>query len=94
MDWIERDQSPSQKPSKFVIGHEPAYPQFRRAGDSLDADPLMRDDFWQILSENNVTAFISGHTHYIYKEILTLVFFLVFILIVFHKSMNCGSYPH
>jgi predicted phosphodiesterase len=74
LDWIERDLTSSQKPFKFVIGHEPAYPQFRHVGDSLDADPLMRDDFWQILSENNVTAFICGHTHYIYSDLVDGVY--------------------
>jgi predicted phosphodiesterase len=74
LDWIEQDLSSSQKPFKFVIGHEPAFPQFRHVGDSLDADPLMRDDFWQILSENYVTAFICGHTHYIYSDLVDDVY--------------------
>ena len=34
----------------------------------------MRDDFWQILSENNVTAFICGHTHYIYSDLIDGVY--------------------
>jgi hypothetical protein len=34
----------------------------------------MRDDFWQILSENNVTAFICGHTHYIYSDLVDGVY--------------------
>ena len=74
LDWIEQDLASSQKPFKFVIGHEPAFPQFRHIGDSLDADPVMRDDFWQILSENNVTAYICGHTHYIYSDLVDEVY--------------------
>jgi len=63
-----------QEPFKFVIGHELAYPQFRRVGDSLDAIALMRDHFWQILSEKNVTAFICGHTHSIYTDLIDGVY--------------------
>jgi predicted phosphodiesterase len=74
LDWIEQDLASNQKPFKFVIGHEPAFPQFRHVGDSLDADPQMRDDFWQILSENGVTAFICGHTHYIYSDLVDGVY--------------------
>ena len=74
LDWIEQDLGSSQKPFKFVIGHEPAFPQFRHVGNSLDADPQMRDDFWQILSENGVTAFICGHTHYIYSDLVDGVY--------------------
>jgi predicted phosphodiesterase len=69
LDWIAKDLASTKKPFKFVIGHEPAFPQFRHVGDSLDADPQMRNDFWQILSNNNVTAYICGHIHYIYSYI-------------------------
>jgi hypothetical protein len=34
----------------------------------------MRDDFWQILSDNNVTAYICGHTHYIYSDLVDGVY--------------------
>ena len=34
----------------------------------------MRDDFWQILSENNVTAYVCGHTHYIYSYLVDEVY--------------------
>ena len=74
LDWIEQDLGSSQKPFKFVIGHEPAFPQFRHVGNSLDANPQMRDDFWQILSENGVTAFICGHTHHIYSDLVDGVY--------------------
>jgi predicted phosphodiesterase len=74
LDWIAQDLAASQKPIKFVIGHEPAFPQFRHVGDSLDIDPQMRDDFWQILSDNNVTAYLCGHTHYIYSDLVDGVY--------------------
>lgn len=69
LNWIEQDLASSQQPFKFVIGHEPAFPQFRHVGNSLDGDPQMRDDFWQILSDNNVAAYFCGHTHYIYSDL-------------------------
>jgi 3',5'-cyclic AMP phosphodiesterase CpdA len=63
--WIENDLKTSEKPYKFVIGHEPAFPMDRHVGDSLDSDPEMRDDFWTVLADNNVKAFFCGHTHHV-----------------------------
>lgn len=63
LDWIARDLSSSPKMYKFVIGHEPAFPQKRHIGDSLDMDPVMRDRFWDILSENGAQIFFCGHSH-------------------------------
>jgi predicted phosphodiesterase len=74
MNWLEQDLASSQKPFKFVIGHEPAFPQFRHVGVSLDADPQKRDEFWKILSENGVSAYVCGHTHYIYSDIVDGVY--------------------
>lgn len=63
LDWIEQDPEASNQPYKFVIGQEPAFPQHRHIG-SLDADPSMRDAFWQILVQEKVQAFFCGHTHF------------------------------
>lgn len=65
LDWLELDLAASNQPFKFVLGHEPAFPFHRHVGDSLDADPEMRDAFWKILSENGVTAYLCGHSHYL-----------------------------
>jgi len=65
LNWIENDLRALKQRYKFVVGHEPAYPMDRHIGDSLDADPAMRDAFWEILSENNVQAFFCGHTHHL-----------------------------
>jgi hypothetical protein len=69
-DWLVNDLSTTSKPVKFVVGHEPAFPQpdeatgrLRHMGDSLDAHELNRDRFWQLLVEHEVTAYICGHTH-------------------------------
>lgn len=64
LDWIEQDLAVSSQPYKFVIGHEPAFPRHRHDGESLDADPPMRDAFWKILVEEGAQAFFCGHTHY------------------------------
>ncbi len=71
--WIEEDLAGSNNPFKFVVGHEPAFPQKRHIGDSLDMDPVMRDRFWDILAENGAKAFFCGHTHHLshllYKDV-------------------------
>ncbi len=63
MDWIKQDLAASDQNFKFVFGHEPAFPLDRHVGDSLDADPVQRDLFWNILVENGVQAYFCGHTH-------------------------------
>jgi 3',5'-cyclic AMP phosphodiesterase CpdA len=65
LDWIEDDLKASDQRYKFVIGHEPAFPMDRHVGDSLDFDPVMRDDFWTLLVDNGVQAFFCGHTHHL-----------------------------
>jgi len=65
LSWLKRDLHSSQQYFKFVIGHEPAYPMDRHVGNSLDADPEMRDRFWNILADNGVSAFLCGHTHHL-----------------------------
>jgi len=34
-------------------------------GDSLDIDPVMRDEFWAVLADNDVQAYFCGHTHHL-----------------------------
>ncbi len=63
LDWIQQDLADSSQPFKFVIGHEPAFPQKRHVGDSLDSDPAMRDRFWEILSKTGAQIFFCGHSH-------------------------------
>jgi hypothetical protein len=52
----------------FVFVHEPAFPEKRHVGDSLDEYPANRDNFWALLEEYNVSAVICGHIHYYYKR--------------------------
>jgi len=69
-DWLVADLTATSKPVKFVIGHEPAFPQpdeesgrLRHQDDSLNVHEANRDQFWQTLVNNAVTAYICGHTH-------------------------------
>jgi len=67
-DWLEADLKATDKPFIFVFGHEPAFPQNRHTGDSLDLYLENRDAFWSLLAKYKVQAFFSGHIHYYYKE--------------------------
>jgi len=62
-NWLVNDLNANTKPAVFVIGHEPAFPENRHVGDSLDALPAERDRFWNLLNERKVLAYICGHTH-------------------------------
>jgi len=67
-DWLETDLRANRDKAIFVFGHEPAYPEHRHVGDSLDQYPSNRDAFWQLLEENDVVAYVCGHTHYFSKH--------------------------
>jgi len=62
--WLTNDLAANTKPFVFVFGHEPAFPENRHVGDSLDAHEANRDAFWQVLEDEDVQAFFVGHTHY------------------------------
>jgi predicted phosphodiesterase len=63
MDWLEADLSGSEKPVKFVFGHDPAFPVGLHSGTSLDAYPEDRDAFWSLLMSQGVQAYFCGHEH-------------------------------
>ncbi len=69
-DWLQNDLQKTKKKNILVIGHEPAYPmpdiesqRFRHSQDCLNQHPENRDRFVKLLQENNVIAYIVGHTH-------------------------------
>jgi 3',5'-cyclic AMP phosphodiesterase CpdA len=64
MAWLKADLERNQRKTVFVFGHEPAYPEHRHVGDSLDQFPAHRDAFWRLLGKHHVSAFFVGHTHY------------------------------
>ena len=63
-NWIDTDLQNSTRSHEFVFVHEPAYPDHRHEGDSLDAHPTNRDDFVAMLNANGAETLFSGHTHY------------------------------
>ncbi len=62
-DWLVADLAANTRPVIFVTGHEPAYPQNRHIGESLDEHPNNRDRFWKLLNDNKVIAYFCAHTH-------------------------------
>ena len=69
-DWLAQDLAETEKDLIFVFGHEPAFPQpddktgqARHQEDSLNQYREARDQFWTLLQEQDVVAYIHGHTH-------------------------------
>jgi len=67
-NWLVADLAANAKPVVFVSGHEPAYPEYRHVGDSLDKYPAHRDRFWKLLNDEQVMAYFCGHTHWYYAK--------------------------
>jgi len=61
--WLRADLENSDKPIKLVFGHEPAYKIAVDHIASLDCQSAIRDEFWNILSNNRVKAYFCGHDH-------------------------------
>ncbi|MHC4508222.1 MAG: metallophosphoesterase family protein, partial [Planctomycetota bacterium] len=67
-DWLIADLEANTQPAVFIVGHEPAYPEYRHVGDSLDQYPAHRDRFWKLLNDEKVIAYFCGHTHNYYAK--------------------------
>ncbi|MHC4500425.1 MAG: LamG-like jellyroll fold domain-containing protein, partial [Planctomycetota bacterium] len=67
-DWLVDDLTNNTKAVIFVFGHEPAYPENRHIGNSLDQYPSNRDRFWKLLNDMEVAAYFCGHTHTYYRR--------------------------
>jgi len=67
-NWLADDLAANTKPVVFVIGHEPAYPEYAHTGDSLNKYPANRDRFWKLLNDEQVIAYLCGHTHWYYAK--------------------------
>ena len=61
--WLASDLAATRQPHVFVMAHEPAYPVGPHIGGSLDAYPSERDDFWNIMSNNDAGMYFCGHEH-------------------------------
>lgn len=69
IDWIDHDLKNSNKTFNFVVGHVPyenapdidtgTYRSYGLRDELLDK----AERFWDILNNNNVTAYFCGHTH-------------------------------
>jgi predicted phosphodiesterase len=69
MEWLKQELVSKQDVEHiFVMGHSPAYtpdstvvnnvPQY-----CLFDQSTLRDQFWQLLTNHHVTAYVSGHAH-------------------------------
>ncbi len=70
INWLQNDLKKTKMSNILVFGHEPAYPlpdvesqRFRHSHDCLNQHPDNRDRFVKLLQDNNVVAYIVGHTH-------------------------------
>jgi hypothetical protein len=68
LSWLQEDLATNNKPFIFVFVHEPPFPYNHHVGDSLDAHPYNRDNFWSLLESEKVTAVFVGHIHYYFKH--------------------------
>lgn len=64
LTWLQTDLASTTTPYKIVLAHEPMYPDQRHNGNSLDWNIPARDALQKVLNDNNVDAFIAGHTHF------------------------------
>jgi hypothetical protein len=70
IEWLKNDIANAKKNGAkhiFVFGHKDAFPYVADpanppSADGLDADPKSRDEFWQVIEENDATYF-CGHEH-------------------------------
>jgi hypothetical protein len=68
-NWISADLVASGETHEFSFVHEPAYPEVRHVGDSLDQYPANRDAFVIMLDGNGVEALFVGHDHYYHHDV-------------------------
>ncbi len=66
--WIDTDLDATAQTHKFAFIHEPAYPEARHLGDSLDQYPAQRDAFVTMLDSDQVVALFAGHDHYYHHD--------------------------
>ncbi len=77
-NWLAEDLAQTDKKHIFVIGHEPAFyhPDYDKgylplpedysapsSNNDLGKYPAHRNRFWNLLVQNNVTAYFCGHYH-------------------------------
>lgn len=70
LEWLEKDLKENTKKYCIVTGHEPIVSmpdkisgRIRHRGDSLDKYPLSTREFFNLMMEYKVNAYMHGHTH-------------------------------
>ena len=73
LNWLKTELNNNRKPVVFVFGHSPAF-DVNQAGGIHDydknpgyflyANKELSGDFWKLLKDNNVRAYIVGHLHF------------------------------
>jgi nitrogen fixation protein FixH len=61
--WLKSELKTATEQHRIVAGHEPAYPQGRHVGDSLDAVDANRDKYINLMISYGAQSSIVGHTH-------------------------------
>ncbi|MDR3561390.1 MAG: metallophosphoesterase [Negativicutes bacterium] len=73
LDWLKNELENSQGAEHiFVMGHSPAYTPDTTASSkvaqfNLFDQSTLRDQFWQLLTDHHVTAYVSGHEHLYFR---------------------------
>jgi len=70
MDWLKAELENQQGIDHvFVMGHSPAYAPNKeeRVHFNLYDQPVLRDQFWNLLADHHVTAYICGHKHVYFR---------------------------
>jgi len=75
LDWLNEELESSNALNKFVFGHAPAFqstdpvlPDIQKAlpsptGDITPAAVAEREEFWNILGDNDVRVYLTAHEH-------------------------------
>ncbi len=74
IEWLKNDLAKSNAVYKFVISHYPYVSRYEPARGLLGfaeliGEPETATDFWEILENNSITAFLTSHDH-LYDRIL------------------------
>jgi 3',5'-cyclic AMP phosphodiesterase CpdA len=73
MDWLKNELESRQGVEHiFVMGHSPAYTPDTTASSKIAQFNLfdqtnLRDQFWKLLTDYHVTAYVSGHEHLYFR---------------------------
>ncbi len=67
LPWITRQLKENTRPFVFVFGHSPAFHVTQSSDESefqLFNVPAVRDQFWRLMVQNRVVAYIASHEHF------------------------------